>query len=121
VATFSATKIAAAVLAQLRAEKLLKSSVQVEPWPELVTAVRAAAGDCLAHCQDDEPIFVLCARDLTAPRAVEAWAAGVSEYPEPDDDKIRGARECADAMARWPGPKKLPGKTQDTKRFSNVE
>jgi hypothetical protein len=119
-ATFNATKIAEAVLRQIFLgniqidEKYGPTSFEVERTAELI---RQEAGDCLSRCQDDEPIFVLCARDVTAPAAVHDWATRVQSFPDPDPIKVRNARECADLMAKWPGKKKLPGTTKNFKEF----
>lgn len=56
--------------------------------------------NCLKNSQDDEPLFVLCARDPLAPALVREWAAragaqGVRE------EKTVGARQIAEEMDRW--------------------
>lgn len=55
---------------------------------------------CLKNSADDEPLFVLCARDPDASNAVRDWAAragarGVST------EKVVGARLVAEDMDRW--------------------
>ena len=63
--------------------------------------------DGYADAGPDEPIFVLRAKDLSAPFAVEVWAqhrqAAVDRAfkPSGDQQKIDSAREIADAMRRW--------------------
>jgi hypothetical protein len=55
---------------------------------------------CLNRSEDDEMVFVLCARDPVAPDLVRIWANcrdGNGGKPE----KVQEARECADAMERW--------------------
>lgn len=55
---------------------------------------------CLNTAQMDEPLFVLKASDVLAPRIVDAWAqaargVGVSE------EKIQAALDTAEAMRTW--------------------
>lgn len=63
--------------------------------------------DCYANAEPDEPMFILLARDLTAPELVEQWAIRrinlISEGRKPgsDVDLVEEARECADAMRAW--------------------
>lgn len=79
--------------------------------------------DCYANAEPDEPMFVLLARDETAPYFVEAWAAvrcgdlvkavhmmaqaiqarktAKAEDKSPSDKKIIEARESANSMMRW--------------------
>jgi hypothetical protein len=83
----------------------------------LARLIRQYAGDVLTRTKDDEPIFVLCARDLFAPRAVRFWSDLIRGQPTPDEAKIAGALDCAAAMDAWPGAKKLPGTTQSQKTF----
>lgn len=69
--------------------------------------------DCYAAAQEDEPYFLLLARDASAPRLVEAWAqlrqnavaAGVA--PSTDMDKVDEARNCAQQMRQWHFSKKV--------------
>jgi hypothetical protein len=49
----------------------------------------------------DEPVFVLRAQDVLAPRTVEFWAEG-AEQAGVRSGKVAGARECAVDMAAWP-------------------
>lgn len=76
-----------------------------------------AAFDCYANAEPDEPMFVLLARDLTAPEAVELWAtlrqarlasAMAAGTVGPDSmvgraelAQIAEAREVAQAMREW--------------------
>ena len=55
---------------------------------------------CLAKAATDEPIFVLRAKDKTAPNLVRAWATNAASLGAPYE-KTREARELADAMERW--------------------
>jgi len=49
---------------------------------------------------DDEPVFVLRAKDRVAPLAVSTWA-GMASLAGARPNKIRGAMEQADAMSQW--------------------
>ena len=59
--------------------------------------------DCYANAGDDEPMFVLLARDLSAPETVRSWARRrvIDGLNAKTDDQILEAFECADAMERW--------------------
>lgn len=65
--------------------------------------------DCYEAAEDDEPMFVLLARDESAPDLVESWArlrklriAGERpDRAERDLEKVNEALECAAAMRRW--------------------
>lgn len=76
--------------------------------------------DCYEAALPDEPLFVLLARDATAPSTVRAWVAARLEIPttlphgplrkliaglnpalHPDRDQLLEALDCADAMERW--------------------
>jgi len=70
--------------------------------------------DCYANAEDDEPMFILLARDVTAPAVVRAWAdtrearlrerwddsATVGEVFA-ELDQIREARTIASEMEGW--------------------
>lgn len=57
--------------------------------------------DCYTKAADDEPIFVLRAKDPFAATLVRQWAdmaeADMAQPPE----KIAEARKCADDMCLW--------------------
>ena len=55
---------------------------------------------CLGRSKDDEPIFVLCARDVIAPGLVREWAR-YAKARGVNDEKIRTAFKLADDMERW--------------------
>lgn len=60
---------------------------------------------CLAKVADDEPIFVLRAKDLLAPQVVRFWASLVEEHvtkfsPE-RTAKAKDARDIARLMEDW--------------------
>jgi hypothetical protein len=67
--------------------------------------------DCYAKLADDEPYFVLRAKDLTAPAAVEEWIArrlfewflwkGHAPMTPEYRAKLDEARACAVAMREW--------------------
>ena len=50
-----------------------------------------AAFDCYGNAEPDEPMFILLARDVTAPEIVEQWAIRrmnlISEGHKPDSDR----------------------------------
>ena len=65
--------------------------------------------DCYDKIGDDEPFFVLRAKDPSAARLVRQWAAdyhnGDYREHEPIDwDKYCEAEKCADAMDSWQQP-----------------
>lgn len=55
---------------------------------------------CLGRCQDDEPVFVLVARDLTAAKRVRNWADEAELLGTPLA-KVREANLCATHMDVW--------------------
>lgn len=63
--------------------------------------------DCYAEAMDDEPIFVLMARDVQAPAIVREWARYrkmqilQGHKPESDMPKVHEALDCAVAMEDW--------------------
>ena len=79
------------------------------------TKSNPGAFDCYANADDDEPMFVLLARDPGAPEAVRHWAGNydlrkqiensVGQGPEPlnarQKRKLVEALACADAMEAW--------------------
>lgn len=62
---------------------------------------------CFARAKDDEPMFVLLARDPSAPGQVEAWAATreaevrSGRRPASDLAQVKEAYECAENMRAW--------------------
>jgi len=54
--------------------------------------------DCYTRAADDEPMFILLARDPLAESLVRQWA---NHQPLPIDDKTAEAFACADAMRDW--------------------
>lgn len=63
--------------------------------------------DCYANALPDEPMFVLLARDPSAPDLLRMWAlsreVAVIDGRRPESDRalVGEARECADAMKAW--------------------
>lgn len=77
------------------------------------TKATEAADGCYAKALDDEPMFVLLARDKSAPGLVRKWAderertnapvqyIGEPEIEHPDAAQIAEARYCAAKMEVW--------------------
>ena len=59
--------------------------------------------DCYEKAAPDEPMFILLARDKTAPTVVRIWANIRGFYSRKDNDtlKVKEAKLCAKAMERW--------------------
>lgn len=58
--------------------------------------------DCYENAEDDEPMFVLLARDRSAPDLVEAWANyHAARDTEKDRRKVKEALQCAKEMRSW--------------------
>lgn len=63
--------------------------------------------DCYHNALPDEPMFVLLARNDTAPDYVEAWAFErvqeimVGDRPESDFPMVMEAMKCATDMRNW--------------------
>lgn len=79
----------------------------------VTTKATLPASTCFVKSKDGEPVFLLCARDPTAPRVVRAWADErqrrldvEASHMSPDEvgheqGKIDGARETALSMDIW--------------------
>jgi len=67
------------------------------------TKINPGAFDCLAKAEDDEPLFILLARDPIAPAMVRLWAdaAAASAKTEKDSAKAENAALIADKMEVW--------------------
>jgi hypothetical protein len=62
----------------------------------------AARGEgCLGRSADDEPIFVLCARDRAASETVRQWAANAASAGCKNTDKLNEALRQASLMDDW--------------------
>ena len=66
------------------------------------------AFDCYAQASDDEPIFVLLARDANAPEAVAHWAETyrakklfLGQWDQSAAEKYNEALSCSIAMKAW--------------------
>lgn len=57
--------------------------------------------DCYTKAEDDEPMFILLARDPTAPRLIREWVAMRSSTGLTTSDKIEEALKCAYDMEDW--------------------
>lgn len=58
--------------------------------------------DCHAAAEPDEPMFVLLARDPSAPKLIQQWAENRAiESSEEELDKVHEARMCAEDMRAW--------------------
>lgn len=63
--------------------------------------------DCYANALPDEPMFILLARDPSAPDLVEGWAAGriyaiaIGKKPQSDMAMVEEAQQCAKNMRAW--------------------
>jgi hypothetical protein len=57
--------------------------------------------ECLRKAADDEPLFILRAKDLLAPIIVDAWVKEAEVLPGPAHPKIIEARLQAERMRDW--------------------
>lgn len=57
---------------------------------------------CLSRVPDDEPVFVLRARDRLAPDLLRAWAARALDL-DVDQAKVEEVYALALQMEGWPG------------------
>lgn len=59
--------------------------------------------DCYTNAKDDEPIFVLLARDPLAPQLVRKWAqlTKMRAATMKTVEKSLEATNCANAMEKW--------------------
>lgn len=71
------------------------------------TKLQELRDGCFAAAMDDEPMFVLLARDANAPAQVRQWAderefdIRAGRKPASDMNKVVEARACADHMEAW--------------------
>lgn len=63
----------------------------------------AAKASCLNRAEDDEMIFVLLGRDLSAPVAIRAWCENrvMNGDNKWEDAQITEALKCADEMVLY--------------------
>jgi hypothetical protein len=66
---------------------------------EVSEALRSGCG-CLDRAALDEPVFILRAQDILAPKVVVRWAHLAEQAGSPHD-KVRGALQVAKQMADW--------------------
>ncbi len=64
------------------------------------TKLKPGKFDCYDKAEQDEPMFVLLARDPLAPVLVRIWAT-LREQLHGDAEKIAEGRQCADDMDTW--------------------
>lgn len=63
--------------------------------------------DCYANALDDEPMFLVLARDPSAPALVRGWAQRREQEiidgtrPQTDLPMVREAFDCASEMVKW--------------------
>ena len=57
--------------------------------------------DCQAKAEDDEPVFVLLARDPVAPLIVELWADLRREMGRTEGEQLDEAMQLAKEMEAW--------------------
>jgi hypothetical protein len=66
----------------------------------MTLAEQRQAGSCQSRAAIDEPIFILRAQDVLAPRVVVRWAH-LAEQADAPLDKVQGALKRAKEMADW--------------------
>lgn len=77
--------------------------------------LRVVQNACLANSEDDEPIFVLVARDKFAPETIRKWVELVcwkGGLPE-DSEKVADALQIAANMETWAKNNRDGGKVPD--------
>jgi hypothetical protein len=71
------------------------------------TKLQELRSGCFAKAMDDEEMFVLLARDTSAPGKVRDWAdqreaeVNAGKRPASDMEQVQEARGCADKMEVW--------------------
>lgn len=70
---------------------------------------------CLGKAADDEPVFVLRAKDLVAPSAIEYWSERVRTEATRNESIQKGyqALEVANAFRLWQDAKSVKVKVPD--------
>ena len=71
----------------------------------------ATATSCLNKAADNEPIFVLRAKDPHAAVTVRIWAEIASHWRTHEPEKIKEAMDLANSMDRWRHDKIMKQKT----------
>jgi len=66
--------------------------------------------DETGHIGEDEPVFILRAKDMLSPDTVEWWADKLESIPGHDTEAVEVARRHAQTMRAWQNlhGKKLP-------------
>ena len=64
------------------------------------TKANPGSFDCYTNAVDDEPMFVLLARDKHAPTLVWLWSL-LRELDSEDASKVTEARDCVEDMLKW--------------------
>jgi hypothetical protein len=62
---------------------------------------RAGTCSCFVKAQPDEPIFVLRAKDISAPMVVRSWAGWLALMRTRDAPKVQEAVDLATKMEQW--------------------
>lgn len=64
------------------------------------TKLQPGVVDCYAKAEPDEPMFILLARDASAPQLIEMWA-DLRERHDEEAAVVAEAREIAEQMRAW--------------------
>ncbi|MGI9297124.1 MAG: hypothetical protein ACR2QC_04400 [Gammaproteobacteria bacterium] len=58
--------------------------------------------DCYANAEGDEPMFILLAREITAPDLIRSWVEARKAAGKDDSEAMYAeALACAAAMEKW--------------------
>lgn len=76
------------------------------PDPTTAAAVISAAvhgRGVLGRCKDDEPVFVIVARDPAAAETIRYWQRlrMIGHHLQVDREKVEGAERVRNAMSQW--------------------
>lgn len=83
------------------------------------TKLQPGKFDCYGNAEPDEPMFILLARDPSAPDAVLRWIECREDLirrglkPSSDRNVLKEARECAEAMIKWRIKNRRPLSSQE--------
>lgn len=102
-------RAAPADVAQQKEQECLRVATQPsdERISQMGTKNAPAKFDCYSNALPDEPMFILLARDPSAPDLVEGWASGriyaiaTGKKPQSDMAMVEEAQDCAKAMRAW--------------------
>jgi hypothetical protein len=73
----------------------------------MATKLNPGRFDCYANALPEEPMFILLARDPSAPSLIEWWAdnreSAIDQKLRPEGDRamVAEARQCATNMREW--------------------